>query len=168
MDRHLFLVRHAQAVIPSSGQQDFERELTPAGFFEASRMGNYLKQLGVHPALVFTSPALRALTTAQFMAEQMGYDTEKLVVEPLLYEEFALQSFVEMINRVADQHGAVMIVGHNPKQTYLSEYFTRQDLGSLPTGGVVHIAFENQRWAEVSGGTGKVVRFEYPDKLAQS
>lgn len=167
MDRHLFLVRHAQAVLPSSGQHDFDRELTPAGFFEASRMGNHLKQLGVRPALVFTSPALRALTTAQFMAEQMGYETEKLVVEPLLYEEFALQSFVKMINGVADEHGAVMIVGHNPKQTYLSEYFTRQDLGTLPTGGVVHIVFENQRWAEVAGGTGKVARFEFPDSVSQ-
>jgi len=167
MSKHLFLVRHAQAVEPSLGQRDFDRELTPAGFFEASRMGNHLRKMGVAPDIIFTSPALRALTTAQFMSEQMGYETENLAVEPLLYEEFALQAFVEMINGVSDQHGAVMMVGHNPKQTYLSEYFTHEDLGPLPTGGVVHIVFDTPHWAEVAGGTGKVAGFEHPGKIAQ-
>lgn len=168
MNKHLFLVRHAQAVVSTPSQRDFERELSSVGFLEASRMGNHLKQMGLVPTLIFTSPAVRALTTAQFMAEQLGYDTEKLHIEPLLYEDFALQSFVEIINQIPEAHSAAMLVAHNPKQTYLAEYFTQEVLGAIPPAGIVHILFENQRWNEVSGGTGKLIRFDYPEKLAHS
>ncbi|MDJ1470890.1 histidine phosphatase family protein [Cytophagaceae bacterium DM2B3-1] len=165
MNKHLFIVRHAQAVSGAAGQRDFDRELSSSGIIEACKMGGHLKKLGVSPDVLFASPAVRALSTAQYMAEQLGYDTERIVINNALYEEYALQSFVEMINAIAEDQKSAMVVAHNPKQTYLAEYFTHDDIGSIPTGGVVHVIFENQRWVEITGGSGKMAWFEYPEKL---
>ncbi len=165
MDKHLFLVRHAQAETEAAVHRDFERELSSSGVIEACRVGSHLKQLQVMPDVIITSPAHRALSTAQYMAEQIGYDVEKLVVEPLLYQEFALQSFIQMINEFPKEHNSAMIVAHNPKQSYLAEYLTHEDIGVMPTCGVVHIVFENQPWSAVTGGSGKLVWFEHPEKI---
>jgi phosphohistidine phosphatase len=165
MDKHLFIVRHAQAETGSSVQRDFDRELSPTGVSEACRMGVHLKNLGVNPDVIIASPAARALTTAQYIAEQLGYDPEKIVPEPGLYEEFALQAFVQILATLPEGQTSAMVVAHNPKQSYLAEYFTHEDIGSLPTGGVVYVRFENQQWGSITGGSGKLVWFEYPDKL---
>ncbi|MCU0353206.1 MAG: histidine phosphatase family protein [Cytophagales bacterium] len=163
MDKHLFIVRHAQAETSSPTQRDFDRELTPTGVAEACRMGGHLKQAGVAPDVVFASPAVRALTTAQLMSEQVGYDPDRVVINPALYEEYALQAFMEMIAAIPEDHASAMVVAHNPKQTYLAEYLTRTEIGSIPTAGVVYVLFENQRWAEASAGTGSLVWFKTPN-----
>lgn len=168
MTKHLFLVRHAQAVSGTPTERDFERGLSSSGMIEACKMGARLKQLAVNPDLIFTSAATRALDTARYMAEQMDYDTDKLIVEPALYEEFALQSFAEMINAIPEEKASAMVIAHNPKQTYLAEYFSQQEIGAIPTSGVVYIIFENQAWSEVTRGSGKLVWFEYPAKLTYS
>ncbi len=165
MNKHLFIVRHAQAETSSSVQRDFDRELSPTGVSEACRMGVHLKKLGVTPDVVFASPAARAITTAQYMAEQMGCDPEKIIQEPALYEEFALQSFVQILATIPENQESVMVVAHNPKQSYLAEYFTHEDIGSIPTGGAVHILFKDQSWTEITGGSGELVWFEYPEKI---
>lgn len=162
--KHLFIVRHAQAETSSPTQRDFDRELTPTGVAEACRMGGYLKQAGVALAVVFASPAVRALDTARFMSEQVGYDPERIVVNPALYEEYALQAFMEMIAAIPEDKPSAMVVAHNPKQTYLAEYLTRTEVGSIPTAGVVHVLFENKRWVEVGAGTGRLVWFKTPNK----
>lgn len=167
MDKHLFIVRHAQAVTEAAIQKDFDRELSSSGVIDACRVGSHLKHLHVLPDIILTSPAIRALSTAQYMAEQIGYDVDKLVIEPLLYQDFALQSFVQMINELPDTYHSAMIVAHNPKQSYLAEYLTHEDIGILPTCSVVHIVFESQSWAAVTGGNGKLVWLEHPEKIKQ-
>ncbi len=168
MDKHLFIVRHAQAETGSSVQRDFDRELSSSGILEACKMGGHLKTRGVQPDVIFASPAARARDTAQYMAEQLGYDTDKIVVEPILYEEFALQSFVKILSSISEEQTSAMIIAHNPKQSYLAEYLTHDVIGTLPTNGVVYVVFENQRWDEITGGSGKMVWLDYPGKPATS
>jgi phosphohistidine phosphatase len=61
-----------------------------------------------------------------------------------------------------------MLVGHNPAATYLAEFLTRAEIGSLPTNGVVYMTFEDQKWGEVTGQSAKLVWFEYPDKATDT
>jgi hypothetical protein len=56
-----------------------------------------------------------------------------------------------------------MLVGHNPAATYLAEFLTRAEIWLVaPTGGVVYMTFEGQKWAEVTGSVGQIGWFEYP------
>jgi phosphohistidine phosphatase len=167
MTKHFFLVRHAQAETSSPMSKDFDRMLTPTGMAEASKMGERLVQLAVKPSLIVTSPALRCADTAQLLAERMGYDTNAIREETDLYEA-SVRNLLAVINGLEETHGSVMLVGHNPAATYLAEFLTRAEIGSLPTNGVVYMTFEGQKWAEVTGQSGKLVWFEYPDKATDA
>ena len=163
MTKHFFLIRHAQAETSSHMSKDFELMLTPPGMGEAMKMGDRLVQLGVRPSLIVTSPALRCADTAKLLAARMGYDTNAVRQEPDLYEA-SVRNLLSVINGLEETHERVMLVGHNPAATYLAEFLTRAEIGSLPTGGTVYMTFEGQKWSEVTGQSAKLVWFEYPDK----
>jgi len=163
MVKNLILVRHAQAEPYSPVIKDEERELTATGVADASRMGIQLKNLHVSPQLVVSSPAHRTVTTAQLLAEQLNYDLDSIKIEPTLYES-SMRNLMAVVNGLNEKYSVVIIVSHNPNLTYLAEYLTQEIIGNLPTGGTVNIQFEEITWAEVSGGNGKLIWFEYPGK----
>jgi phosphohistidine phosphatase len=163
MVKSLVLVRHAQAEPYSPVIKDEERELTATGVADASRMGKHLQALEVKPDLIVASPAYRTTTTAQLLAEQLGYDLSNIRIEPTLYES-SMRNLMAVINGLQEKNGQVMVVSHNPTLTYFAEYLTHAEIGTLPTCGSVLIQFENTPWNAVSGNTGKLVWFEYPGK----
>lgn len=163
MVKSLILVRHAQAEPYSPVIKDEERELTATGVADASRMGKHLLSLQVVPDLIIASPAFRTSTTAQLLAEQLGYDLPNIQTESTLYES-SMRNLIGVVNQLSEKHLQVMIVSHNPTLTYLAEYLTHAEIGTLPTCGAVNIQFENLSWQQVSGNTGKLLWFEYPGK----
>jgi phosphohistidine phosphatase len=164
MNKLLLIVRHAQAEQTNNVQKDFERELTTTGFADASRMGRFLSSKKIKPTAVFSSPAHRARTTAQLMAEQLGFDFTSIVLDQEIYES-SVRKLMQLINGLDESLTQVMLVGHNPHLSYLAEYLTQYELGDLPACGVVAINFERQAWKEASNGTGKFTWLEYPEKI---
>lgn len=162
MDKHLFLVRHAQAETSSHVQKDFDRLLTSTGFAEALKMGERLVRQQVKPSLIVTSPADRCAATAQLLAERLQLKTEDIVPQPDLYEA-SVRSLMNVINGLEEDKNVVLLVGHNPAISYLAEFLTHTEIGSMPTCAVVHVVFENLAWAQVSGQTGTLAFFDYPD-----
>jgi phosphohistidine phosphatase len=169
MSKQLIIVRHAEAELPNAVQKDFDRHLNTTGFADASRMGKHLASKQLNGKLlridsVLSSPAYRALTTAQLMCEQLGFDIERIVPNEDIYES-SVRNLMLLINGLDEQHTTIMIVGHNPNLSYLAEMLTREEIGSMPTCGVAAITFEDQSWSGVSGGGGKLAWFNYPDNL---
>ena len=163
MVKHLILVRHAQAEPYSPAVVDEERELTATGVADASRMGFKLKSLLVLPEIIICSPAYRTVSTAQLLAEQVGYARDKINTEPSLYES-SMRNLMSVITSLPEKYTQVLIVSHNPNLTYLAEYLTQDEIGTLPTCGCVNIKLEDKKWAELSSGSGSLVWFEYPGK----
>lgn len=165
--KHLIIVRHGEAELPNVLQKDFDRQLNTTGFADASRMGKQLlsKQLDNYPIRldsVYSSPANRALTTAQLVCEQVGFEYERIIQEPDMYET-SVRKLMLLINGLDEQQHTVMLVGHNPHLSYLIEILTREEVGALPTCGVAAITFEAQTWSAISGATGKLAWFMYPE-----
>lgn len=167
MTKNLYLVRHAQAELTTAMLKDFDRELNTTGYADASRMGKYFAEQKLRFDLIYSSPAHRTQTTAQLIAEQIGFETDAIVLDFDIYDT-SLRSLLRIINQLEDDKAHVMIVGHNPHLTYLAEYLTHQEVGPIPTCGVVNIAFDVPSWSAIAGETGKVVWFEYPEKITQS
>ncbi|HEX6491833.1 MAG TPA: histidine phosphatase family protein [Gaiellaceae bacterium] len=65
----LFLVRHAEA---APGEPDELRRLSAAGRTAARELGRRLAEDGVRPAVVLTSPLLRARETGEALAAALG------------------------------------------------------------------------------------------------
>ena len=169
MRKQLILVRHAQAEPANHVQKDIDLELNTSGFSEASRMGKYLsgKPLetgAIQLDAVFSSPAARARLTAQLLTEQLGFEYDNVVIDPEIYEA-SVRKLMQIINSLSETYRTVMIVGHNPHLSYLAEFLTHREIGTLPTCGVVAIAFNDQPWAAIASATGELVWFEHPETM---
>jgi phosphohistidine phosphatase len=164
MLKTVIFMRHAKSDWSMAGQKDFDRPLNTRGFTDAPQMGRKLFEMGVKPDLIMSSPALRAKMTAEFVAEQLKYETDKIVFEEDMYES-STRTLLGFINNLDDQLHCVMLFGHNPTHSYLAEYLTKTEIGNIPTAGVVCVEFEIDSWKEISEGLGKMKWFLYPKGL---
>lgn len=164
MSKTLYLVRHAETEKPSGGPHDFSRVLTAEGLIDAARMGRRLAEKGVKADAVLSSSSERTRTTAQFFAEQIGFNVERVQYVDSLYEGSPRQ-YLSVINQLPETVQSALLVGHNPTITYLAEHLCHEELGNLPTSAVVAISFENLEWKTISGRTGKLIFYDSPDGL---
>ncbi len=82
-------------------------------------MGKRLTDRGVQPDLLVSSPALRALTTAQLIADELGYKRKDIVVDERLYAS-SPDNLLAVICALDDRLDRVMLFGHNPEFTDLA------------------------------------------------
>ena len=71
--KNLLLIRHAKSSWDDPLLSDQERPLNKRGKRDAPAMGLMLKEKGLHPDLILSSPAKRALKTAKLIAEAIDY-----------------------------------------------------------------------------------------------
>ena len=143
----LYLIRHAKSSKDDPSLSDRDRPLADRGRRDAPTMGKRLAKRDVKPDLLVSSPALRALTTAQLMADEIGYAREKIVVDDHLYGCSAdvLLALVRALDRKADR---VMLFGHNPEFTELAHRLS-SDIADMPTCAIAEFRFDTKKWSDV-------------------
>lgn len=160
----LYLSRHAKAEKGFADINDFDRPLTHRGILDAARMGSLLKQRNIIPSVFITSPAIRALSTAFIFAHEMGYPWDKIRIDENIYEASA-EALLQVIRSVNDEHGSVMLFGHNPAFTDAANVLTAGTFENIPTSGVVCMEFDTQSWKKADPGTGRLRSFDTPKNL---
>lgn len=161
--KRLILIRHAKSDWEDSGLKDFDRPLNSRGHRVAPRMGLFLKENGIQPEKIFTSTAVRALTTTEYISEQLGLEDD-VIENDELYHASARKLLAE-ITGADNSLNAIAFVGHNPDFTYFIEYVTGEEIGNLPTCGVAVIDFEFDSWEMVSEKTGNLFQLYLPKEL---
>jgi phosphohistidine phosphatase len=116
------LLRHATAADAGPGLADFDRPLTAEGGRQADRIGRLLGKRGLHPDAIVSSPALRALQTAQRAAAALGVKPAAIELDPRIYEAVP-PVLIEILGHVAARHERPMLVGHNPGFDQLAKRF---------------------------------------------
>ncbi len=164
--RHLFLVRHAKSSWNIPGLRDFDRPLNDRGHHDAPRMGKLLQGLGLQPDLMVSSPAKRAITTAQYFAEAMGIQADAIVQKPEIYEAFATD-ILEIMRALPDSAHTVFIFGHNPTFTDVSNRFTDKYIDNVPTCGVIQMESTAANWAEVTPDNTRVQHCFFPKEVIE-
>ena len=81
----LFLVRHAKSSWSDPALPDKERPLTERGMSDARKAGKHLANRDANPDLILSSPARRALATAEVVAKKLDYKLKDIVVDKRLY-----------------------------------------------------------------------------------
>jgi phosphohistidine phosphatase len=158
MSKKLFLIRHAKAEESHGNQKDADRYLTPAGMHQANQQGQRLHEAEIMPDLILSSSAERARMTAEEIAQRIKYDLNRIQYEEDLYEA-SVRTLLRVINELDEKYQTVFILGHNPTISYLSEYLTQADIGTVDAAGMVELSFEVERWAEISEGTAHLVNY---------
>jgi phosphohistidine phosphatase len=162
--RTLILVRHAKSSWDQPNLADFERVLNQRGLNDAPCIGEVLSKKGIKPDLILSSPAVRAITTAGFYADALKYPRESIVTKETIYDRGA-RHILYLINELDDKYNLVMLFGHNPDLTSLTQYLCDFHEGNLPTCGTVCIDFDTDTWSNVGEEKGKLRFFVSPKNL---
>jgi phosphohistidine phosphatase len=158
----IYFNRHAKSDWSNTGLSDFDRPLNSRGLRDAPTMGKRLKSREEVIDLFVSSPANRAINTARTMAGEYGYPLEKIVEIKDLYLP-SVRDFLQAISQLDNAHTSIILFAHNPGITEIVEYLTNDYIGNMPTCGIAKIEFQSANsWNEISGGTGKLVIFDYP------
>ena len=114
---------------------------------DAPTMGRRLSKRGVKPDLLASSPALRALTTAQLVADEIGYRREDIVVDERLYAS-SPDDLLAVICALDEKLDCVMLVGHNPEFSDLAQQLSSETV-DMPTGAVAEYNFDTKVWSDI-------------------
>lgn len=154
-------MRHAKAEQYSAGYSDINRELTFHGLQEASRMGKILSEKGLQIDAVICSSSARTQQTAELVSEQIGFPTSTICVEESLYEA-SVRTVMQTVNGLDEKWNTVLIVGHNPALSYLPESLTSEEIGELPTAGIVALEIKVATWKQIDSKTAKLLWKDMP------
>ncbi len=108
----LIVVRHAAAVERSAEIPEDQRYLTPEGRAYFRKTARTMVKKGVEPDLILSSPLVRAVQTADILAEALEYAGPVAVTDELSpgFGPEALRTLVRNFH----QANELVIVGHEP------------------------------------------------------
>jgi len=159
----LTLIRHAKSSWKDAGLADRDRPLNGRGENDAPVMGARLRDSGIRPSLLISSPANRAWTTARIVAAEIGYPREFLQREERLY----LASPADMIEVLKEQDAgfnSIVLFGHNPGLTEFANRLVPNLTSNVPTCGIVSVDIDTDDWDLSYLPACHLNFFDYPKK----
>ncbi len=166
----LLILRHGKSDW-SVGVDDFHRPLKNRGKRSAERIGLWLLREGLQPDLIISSPAERAITTAQMTCMTMDLDARDIKTDRRVYAA-GLHELLNVIRAVPEQAMRLMLVGHNPGMEILLSWLVQEDIllpedGKLmPTATLARLCF-NCRWSEIELGCARLETIKRPGDLPE-
>ena len=137
----LILIRHANALSAYEArvQTDAERPLSQAGLVKAAASAQELLRQSLRPNIILTSPLLRAVQTAEILAQHLQAPVSKETVLNGLHDD---RTVCEFLTDQLSEHEVVAAVGHNPNIAYVTHVFCKQVLHFSP-GSFAVLNFED-------------------------
>ncbi len=126
----LYLVRHAEAIERSGAMPDARRYLTAKGRLAFRDIARRVREAGAAPGVIFTSPLLRAVQTAEILSERLKFRGD-IVVARELSPGFDHQALRSLLAGAGDFREAAF-VGHEPDMGILSAYLLSPAAESFP------------------------------------
>ncbi|MCB1226543.1 MAG: histidine phosphatase family protein [Verrucomicrobiales bacterium] len=165
--KYLTVIRHAKSSWNHPGLADHDRPLNDRGRRAAPAIAHFLHHtyLGGHggqPLLPFpdhllSSTAVRALTTAQIVREELGLPPDALRLSQRLYlapESELLRAIQELQN--GWQH--VVIFGHNPGlHDFINRLLARGSITRFPTCAATILALPIDAWSRAEWNQAQLV-----------
>jgi phosphohistidine phosphatase len=169
MPRQLLVLRHAKSAWDTDAPSDFERPLAKRGRKDAPRMGEWLRENGLAPDYVVSSPAARARETALMACKALGFKEDRVVWDGRIYEG-GLSGLLAVLAGCPDKAARVMLVGHSPGVETLVRYLGGDAVDEPPDGkllptGTVACLDMPKSWKTLEEGSGTVVSITRPKAL---
>lgn len=177
----LWIIRHAKSSWAEPTQTDFERGLNQRGLRDGPKMSAWLEEQQHPPTWVWTSDAVRALATTEFVRQGFNLTTNQVQSTHDLYHATpdSLAAVLQQTPRanLDKTHQSVAVVAHNPGLTYLLNLLTGSIVTeNLPTFGVAELVLPpswEEDWINFSlpassttASYAELVQLQSPKKLA--
>lgn len=164
MERRLLIIRHGKSSWDNEGLDDIDRPLAERGIRAANDMAQRLKDMGIAPDLMLSSPASRALNTALIMSRVWELEPNSLQIHDSLYDAY-VSEINQVVSGTPDAILNLAIFGHNPAFTQYANHFLEEPLDNLPTAGVVIVTLEAADWKDMGRTHVKKTFVDYPKRI---
>ena len=169
MSRTLILLRHGKSDW-STNNDDFDRPLKKRGKNASIQAGEWLSANKQVPDFVITSPATRAMQTAEIACEAMGIKKEDIYSRKHIYLA-TTEELLYVLEDCPEQAQCVMLVGHNPGLEELLYYLVNGTMtipedGKLMPTATLAILEMPDTWAQLQTGSAKLEFLLRPRELS--
>ncbi|MGB0429070.1 MAG: SixA phosphatase family protein [Bacteroidia bacterium] len=163
--KRVVFIRHAKSSWKQPELKDLERPLAKRGVADTKKVGKWLKNNGVLPDLVITSPAKRAIDTANSICARCGYQKEIVVNENLYFK--GPSAIFRQINQLSDTYHHVFIVFHNPDINQITIDQLQATESNIPTLGLVFTESIAGSWKNWNLKNSEIVAIVKPKNLTK-
>lgn len=160
--KRLLLLRHAKSSWDDTSMADFDRPLNARGRQAAPFMGKLIALEKMMPDIIVSSPAKRAVETAELIKNNGGLNAN-IRFDERIYEA-TTETLRQVISSFDDSAQSVLLVGHNPGFEGILNYLTGKAL-SMPTAALAIIEFEVDSWSDLKPSKGTLERLLRPKDL---
>ena len=161
----IVLIRHAKSSWKDATLPDLDRPLNRRGRLNAPEMGRRLQEQPVSLKRVFSSPAVRAMETAEWLMPSLGLSPAKLeVVTPLYtfnYED--ILAWLRSLDRDADRFA---LICHNPAITDMVNFLALMQIDKIPTCGIALLQIDVNHWQDLGAGMAELSYFGFPKSVS--
>jgi phosphohistidine phosphatase len=142
----LYLFRHAEAANASQfSGPDEDRPLTAGGRDELARVLRKVRKDEKAPCVIYTSPLVRAVQTAEACAVHWSSRPD-VRVSRALTPGAPVDAILREIEALGDAGGPLALVGHEPHLGHLLTRLTGSSSAlSLPKAGIARVRFDPTR-----------------------
>jgi phosphohistidine phosphatase len=169
MSRELWLLRHAKSD-RNILIDDFDRPLNERGQQAAQRVGVWMKQQGLMPDAVISSPAQRTISTATIVCKAIGINEHDIHQDKRLYQE-RLDRIRLVLAAIPANAKKILLVGHNPELegllVYLAGAANVPDVEKLlPTAALARLVMPDD-WAKLQAGCARLLAITHAKSLSE-
>lgn len=161
--KSLFLIRHAKSSWELN-KEDIERPLNKRGLSDAPMMAKKMHNRISTIDAIFSSPAVRAFTTAISFAEEFGYNKKEIVTIPSLYLAKP-EIYKTIIDGMDESLSSVAIFAHNPGITDFVNSLTNVQVDDMPTCAIYAVQSSTEIWKSFLRSPLNFLFFDYPKAL---
>ena len=156
----LYLMRHAKSSWKDAMLSDRQRPLNKRGQRDAPEMGRRLRDKGIVLDRILSSPARRALNTAQLVAQAVDYPIEGIDQSETLYFS-STSTMLALIQQLDERWSTVLLVSHNPDISALLQRLCHSDIDDMTTAAIATLQFDWQ-WRDIRDGSGRLSDYDFP------
>lgn len=160
--KRIVFIRHAKAEDSGPQLSDFERSLVLSGKNTARLMARVLLTKTDNLGVIVSSPAFRAIETAMIFAREFEHDPASVILKGEIYHSFTQDVLFSILANEGSEENKVTVVGHNLAISEIASLMCSEPLEEMPKSSVISLAFEADRWKEVSIRKGKLEYFLKP------
>jgi phosphohistidine phosphatase len=160
--KRLLVLRHGKSDHGLQFGSDFERPLAPRGIQAAGRIAELLKEKDLVPELIVSSPANRAISTAEIIHKKLP-DSGLVSAERIYAAD--VDDLLWVVNSLPDEVATAMLVGHNPGFEELVDDLCGRSDSIMKTCSLAVIDCPFAMWAQVISRKCSLVDIYHPREL---
>lgn len=162
--KYLHIVRHGKSHSDIENIRDIDRPLNKHGINDGYLMAKRILNKQILPEKIITSPAIRALHSATIFARIFNHPYKNFIICKAIYNA-GTNIMIDIIKQTEDHIQSLMIFGHNPTVTNLTNHFLNEKIDSIPTTGIVGLKFKIKSWTEIDKLNPQEWFFDFPKNI---